>query len=342
MPLKIIRDDITRVHADAIVNAANFELAQGGGVCGAIFMAAGAADLHRACREAGTCPVGEAVITPAFRLPARFIIHTVGPVWQGGSHGEQALLASCYRTALQLALAYRLKSVAFPLVATGIYGYPKEEALQTAIHEIGSFLLKHDLLVYLVIYDQASFALSQQKTESITAYIDDHYVAAHPDRRSRQNVFGDDILFKVSHTVKEDTADTQTQQPFDQRQQKRRLDDVVNHLDESFSQMLLRLIDKKGYKDAVVYKRANIDRRHFSKIRSKQNYQASKPTALALSIALELSLDETRDLLARAGYALSHSNRFDLIVEYFILEGNYDIFEINQALFSFDQPLLGS
>jgi len=333
MPLRIIRDDITRVKADAIVNAANSQLRAGGGVCGAIFAAAGEAELSQACRAIGYCPTGQAVITPGFQLPAKFVIHAVGPVWQGGQHGERELLASCYQAALELALAHRLRSIAFPLISTGIYGYPKAEALQVAIRVIGAFLLEHDMTVTLVVYDGASFAISEKLFSSIAAYIDDRYLDEHPDyRRSRQM-----MSFELSESMAE---------PIDmmmsQVKASRSLDDLVKHPDETFSQMLLRLIDEKGLTDAVVYKRANIDRRHFSKIRGDSQYQAKKATALALAIALELNLDETRDLLARAGYALSRSSKMDIIIEYFLTEGNHNIFEINEALFAFDQPLLGA
>lgn len=334
MPLRIIRDDITRVKADAIVNAANSQLRAGGGVCGAIFAAAGEAELSQACRAIGHCPTGQAVITPGFQLPAKFVIHAVGPVWQGGQHGERELLASCYRAALELALAHRLRSIAFPLISTGIYGYPKAEALQVAIRVIGAFLLEHDMTVTLVVYDGASFAISEKLFSSIAAYIDDRYLDEHPDRRRYRQLEAFD--------VNESPAVQYEMQLVREEKASRSLDDLVKHPDETFSQMLLRLIDEKGLTDAVVYKRANIDRRHFSKIRGDAQYQAKKATALALAIALELNLDETRDLLARAGYALSRSSKMDIIIEYFLTEGNHNIFEINEALFAFDQPLLGA
>jgi O-acetyl-ADP-ribose deacetylase (regulator of RNase III) len=351
MPLEIIRNDITKVHADAIVNAANASLQQGGGVCGAIFAAAGADQLRAACDTIGGCAVGEAVITPGFGLPAAYIIHTVGPVWQGGQAGEPDLLANAYRNSLALAKAYHLESVAFPLISTGIYQYPRDQALQIAIATIGAFLLNNDMTVCLVVYDKASFVLSERLFASITAFIDDTYVDEHPSRLREQYAQYKQTLirpetpdacmdFLQSPVVKEDVEAPLSYSPLPLRE--RRLDDLLGQLDETFSQMLLRLIDEKGQSDVAVYKRANIDRRLFSKIRSDVHYKAGKATALAFAIALELSLDETRDLLAKAGFALSHSSKFDIIIEYFIQECNYNIFEINEALFAFDQALLGA
>ncbi|MDW7658548.1 MAG: macro domain-containing protein [Bacillota bacterium] len=357
MPLEIIRNDITKVHADAIVNAASTSLQQGGGVCGAIFAAAGSVRLQAACDAIGGCAIGEAVITPGYDLPSAWIIHAVGPVWHDGQAGEAALLADAYRNALLLAKAHQLESIAFPLISTGIYQYPKDQALQIAIATIGAFLLENDMTVYLVVYDKASFVLSERLFASITEYIDDTYVDAHPSRRREQPGQYKEAMMRPelkpeldaneqscavmqSPVVAEDEISNYTSITSVQRE--RRLDDLLDQLDETFSQMLLRLIDEKVLSDVTVYKRANIDRRLFSKIRSDVQYKASKSTALAFAIALELSLDETRDLLSKAGFALSHSNKFDIIIEYFIQEGNYNIFEINEALFAFDQALLGA
>lgn len=357
MPLEIIRNDITKVHADAIVNAANTSLKQGGGVCGAIFAAAGADRLQAACDAIGGCAVGEAVITPGFDLPAAWIIHAVGPVWQGGQAGEAVLLADAYRHALLLAKAHSLESVAFPLISTGIYHYPKDQALQIAIATIGAFLLENDMTVFLVVYDKAAYVLSERLFASITEYIDDTYVDEHPSRRREQTGQYKQAMMRPEpepdlDAIKQPCASMQSPVVAEDEvnfypslmliQRERRLDDLLDQLDETFSQMLLRLIDEKGLDDVTVYKRANIDRRLFSKIRSDVHYKAGKATALAFAIALELSLDETRDLLSKAGFALSHSNKFDIIIEYFIQEGIYNIFEINEALFAFDQVLLGA
>lgn len=338
MPLEIVRNDITKMHVDAIVNAANSRLQQGGGVCGAIFAAAGADKLQAECDRIGHCAVGSAVITDGYALPAKHVIHAVGPVWQGGTHNEETLLSSCYTNSLNLALERGLNSIAFPLISSGIFGYPKDEALRVAISAIGSFLLKHEMMVYLVVFDKAAYTLSDKLFKSIEAYIDDNYVEKHTSRHRRN--------FETFHQIRE-MSSTDADNLFAEEKMMpsaapRSLDDVVNHISESFTEMLLRLIDESGKTDPEVYKRANLDRKLFSKIRSNLKYKTSKNTALALAVALELNLDQTTDLLRRAGYALSPSSRFDLIVEYFIGEGNYNIFEINEALFAFDESLLGA
>jgi O-acetyl-ADP-ribose deacetylase (regulator of RNase III) len=337
MPLEIIRNDITKVHADAIVNAANSKLQQGGGVCGTIFAAAGREKLQQACDAIGHCGVGESVITPGFALPSKFIIHTVGPVWRGGDHGEEKLLASCYRNSLMLAKDHHLESIAFPLISSGIFGYPKNKALQVAIAAIGDFLMANDMMVYLVVFDRAAFVISEKVFASVKQYVDDRYIDEHLFSRCLNET--DYELKEFSSMAMAPMLDLEA--PAKPVAGKRKLEDLVIKLDESFSQMLLRLIDEKGKSDVETYKKANIDRKLFSKIRSDVGYRASKATAIAFAIALELSLDETKDLLQKAGFALSHSSKFDIIIEYFITEGNYNIYEINETLFAFDQPLLG-
>lgn len=334
MPLQIVRNDITTMKVDAIVNAANESLLGGGGVDGAIHRAAGP-DLLAECRTLHGCQTGQAKITKGYRLPARYVIHTVGPVWRGGQQGERELLISAYRSSLELALAHRCETVAFPLISSGVYGYPKDQALKVAVDTIGDFLLAHDMTVYLVIFDRTAYAIGEKLFADIAAWIDDRYVDAHTDSRetqyrramSAQPGFG---MPAPSCAVAEAGEDT-----FEQ------LIARLNRLDESFSQMLLRKIDERGITDAQCYKKANIDRKLFSKIRSDVHYKPSKPTALAFAVALELPLEEARELLGKAGYAFSHASKFDVIVEYFIAHRNYDIFEINEALFAFDQSLLG-
>ena len=333
MPFSLVRNDIVNMRVDAIVNAANSSLAPGGGVCGAIFAAAGRTALDKACRAIGHCDVGSAVITPGFNLPARYVIHAVGPIWQGGTRGEAALLQSCYTRALHLAQENGCESIAFPLISSGIFGYPKPQALRVAINAIEEFLLKYEMQVYLVIFDRAALLISERLYENIQRYIDDRYVELRAFPRQAAEA--------LPHArQRAEQADLPLAAPC-ATPGKRSLDDLLGHLDESFSRMLLRLIDEKGMTDVEVYKRANLDRKLFSKIR-KEGYNPSKQTALALAIALRLNLDETKDLLGRAGYALSHSNKFDIIIEYFIEEGVYDIFEINEALFAFEQRLLGA
>ncbi|MEI7885015.1 MAG: macro domain-containing protein [Clostridia bacterium] len=338
MPMEIVRNDITKIQVDAIVNAANASLKMGSGVCGAIFSAAGEADLQKECEQLGICHVGQAVITSGYALPAKYVIHTVGPIWQGGVAGEAQALANCYSNSLELALRYKCNSIAFPLISSGVFGYPKDEALKIAIASIGEFLLRNELLVYLVVYDNKAYQLSAKLFSAIENYIDDNYIEEHQRNQRISQVVINNYMemqeFLLEDTIYEQCAPATKKQ--------RSLHEVVAQLEESFSQMLLRLIDEKQLTDVATYKKANIDRKLFSKIRSDNAYNPKKTTAIAFAIALELSLDETKDLLARAGYTLSHSHKFDLIVEYFIAAENYNIFEINEALFAFDQLLLGA
>lgn len=333
MPLEIIRNDITKVHADAIVNAANSSLLGGGGVDGAIHRAAGP-ELLEECRTLGGCKTGQAKLTKGYNLPAKYVIHTVGPVWQGGKNDEEKLLTACYKNSLELAKDCKLESIAFPLISSGAYGYPKDKALRIAISVIGDFLISNEMTVFLVVYDKAAFMLSEKLFSSISQYIDEKYIEERPVDLDR---FAEGHILKECYV--EEPMLSSVEAPL--KKSKRSLIDKVKHMDETFSQMLLRLIDEKGMTDAETYKKANIDRKLFSKIRNDIYYKPSKPTAIAFAIALRLNLDETKDLLLRAGFALSHSSKFDIIIEYFIEEGSYNIFEINEALFAFDQSLLG-
>lgn len=342
MPLTIVRNDITKMKVDAIVNAANSSLLGGGGVDGCIHRAAGPGLLAE-CRTLGGCKTGSAKITGAYELPCRYVIHAVGPRWRGGQSGERENLISCYRTSLELAKNHGCRSVAFPLISAGIYGYPKEQALRIAVDTISSFLLQAesgDMSVYLVIFDRASYQLGAKLFAGISAYIDDNYVREHDDRHLR----GHDAFLEREHNYRPECLVRMSSLVYETSEAAGAysLADAVSSLDESFSQMLLRKIDEKGFTDAQCYKKANIDRKLFSKIRSDVHYRPSKPTVLAFAIALELTLTETQEMLKKAGFALSHSQKSDIIVEYFILHGNYNIFEINEALFAFDQNLLGA
>ena len=346
MPLEIVRNDITKMKVDAIVNAANESLLGGGGVDGAIHRAAGSGLLAE-CRTLGGCKTGKAKITGGYSLPAKYVIHTVGPIYNDGKHGEKALLESCYRESLALAKEYQCETVAFPLISSGVYGYPKDQALKVAIDVISDFLLENEMTVYIVIFDKAAYKISEKLFSDIAEYIDDNYVDEHTDYRrermqmnalpstaprTRRKKTDDDLLEKCEICMGVDSL----------LDSERSIEELLGQIDESFSQMLLRKIDEKGMTDAECYKKANIDRKLFSKIRSDVHYKPSKPTALAFAISLELSLAETEDMLRKAGFALSHSNKFDIIIEYFISKGNYNIFEINEALFAFDQSLLGA
>lgn len=335
MPFTIIRNDITKMKVDAIVNAANTDLRMGGGVCGAVFKAAGASLLQKACGRLAPINSGEAVITEGFNLPAKYIIHTAGPVFVDGKHGEEEQLRDCYLNSLNLALENKCKSVAFPLISSGIYGYPKAEALHVATHTIQSFLTNHEIEVTLVVFDKDSFEVSEDLIGKVEAYIDEKYIGAHDDSRYRMS----NLKF-IKNAAKMYEPSQPAPFTFESKRMSA-IEDFIGDLDESFSQTLLRIIDAKGKTDVEVYKRANLDRKLFSKIRSQKGYMPSKRTAIALAIALELTLDETEDLLERAGYALSHSQKFDVIIEYFIINSRYDIIEINEVLFKYDQPLLG-
>ena len=329
MPLMIVRNDITKMKVDAIVNAANETLLGGGGVDGCIHRAAGPGLLAE-CRTLGGCMTGKAKITKAYHLPCNYVIHTVGPVWNGGKYGEREQLASCYRTSLALAKERGCETVAFPLISSGIFGYPKDQALRVAVDTISEFLAENDMTVYIVIFDRAAYQIGNKLFADIAAYIDDHYVDTHTNLR-RERARRKDVAESRMLTAYEDAPMAASG-----------LDEALAHLDAGFSETLLKLIDRSGKKDVEVYKKANVDRKLFSKIRNNPDYKPSKPTAVAFAIALELNLDETRDLIARAGYALGPSSKFDVIIEYFITQRDYDIFRINEALFAFDQSLLGA
>lgn len=331
MPLKLIRNDITKIPCDAIVNAANASLLGGGGVDGAIHDAAGP-ELLAECKTLGGCRTGEAKLTKGYRLPCKYVIHTVGPRWQGGNRDEQALLQNCYRNSLHLAAEKGCQTVAFPLISAGVYGYPKQDALQVAVDTIRAFLQNHEMLVYLVIFDRAAVQIGSQLFHDIASYIDDRYVLRAEKRYARSLSLEDKCRAPM---VMESV-------PLAPVSLGSSLENALQKLDESFSEALLRLIDEKDMTDVQCYKKANVDRKLFSKIRTDSNYRPSKPTAIAFAIALELTLGEAEAFLKKAGFALSHSSKFDIIVEYCIVHRIYDIYQVNEVLFSFDQPLLGS
>lgn len=317
MPFNIIQGDITTLAVDAIVNAANNYLSQGGGVCGAIFSAAGANKLQTACDAIGYCPTGQAVITKGFKLKAKYIIHTVGPIYGIDTNAEEQLY-SCYYSSLELARENKLNSIAFPLISSGIFGYPPREAFKVAQTAIRHFLSNNDMDIFLIIDDKSSFRMNEELYEHIQTYI------------LKSSIPHEQILYShacYGGALKSPKSDIK----------ELLFDDSY----ETFSEMLFRLIDQKGYTDVEVYKRANIDRKLFSKMR-KKDYIPKKSTVMALIIALRLDMDEAKDLLCEAGFAFSHSSKSDVIIQYFIENKNYDIFEINEALFAFDQPLLGA
>jgi O-acetyl-ADP-ribose deacetylase (regulator of RNase III) len=342
MPLTIVRQDITRMGTDAIVNAANTGLLMGGGVCGAIFHAAGEEELRAACAAQAPIEVGAAAITPGFALPAKYIIHTAGPVYRDGKQGEEALLRACYTNSLNLALENGCVSIAFPLISSGLYGYPKAEALAAARGAILEFLEDKEMDVFLLVFDKEAFRASASLMAEVQSFISSSYAEERGRSRRRRLQFEKSLPVRGEQEIflnelREINADTCARYPMPSTG----LDEMLGELDEPFSTTLLRLIDLKGETDAAVYKRANLDRRLFSKIRSNKDYMPSRRTAIALAIALKLNLRETESLLSCAGYTLSNSQKFDAIIRYFITRGRYDIFEINEVLFQLDQPLLG-
>lgn len=372
MPFLIERNDITRMKVDAIVNAANNSLLGGGGVDGAIHRAAGR-ELLEECRKLHGCATGDAKATKGYKLPAEYVIHTVGPVWRGGGYGEEALLASCYDRSLALAAELGCESVAFPLISAGVYGYPKAEAIRVASSRIESFLEDHDMTVFLVIFDRAVLEIGSELLNNVREFVDDNYVSAHEDSSFEKDRRREAALYTCAREAQSAPAPQRPRakpfmkhaKPVCERAEEDEapmgapladaagkaaypgadympLEEMLERMDESFSRNLLRRIDASGMTDAECYKRANIDRKLFSKIRSDVKYRPSKPTVLAFAVALRLDLDGTNDLLRRAGFALSHSSKFDVIVEYFIRNGIYDIYRINEVLFSYDQNLLGS
>ena len=343
MPFEIVRNDITKMKVDAIVNPTNRGLVPGGGLDAAVHKAAGP-ELAKACQAIGGCETGDAIITKGFKLPARYVIHTVGPVWHGGQGREKALLTSCYQKCLALAKTHDCRSVAFPLISAGTFGYPKDEAMAVGLDVISKFLFENDMLIYLVVFGRAEYLTSRKLFSDVQEYIDDVYAASHYHRnteaRRRELWQADEAAAQRYEADLFGSAFPPEASPVGSL-----LPDwskVFEEADEGFSEALLRLIDEKGMTDVQCYSRANIDKRLFSKIRSNPAYRPSKPTPFALAIALELSLEETSALLRKAGFAISHSSKLDIIVEYFIKHKRYNVFEINEVLFDFDQPLLGN
>ncbi len=356
MPFQIIRANITTVEADAIVNTANPLPRVGAGTDYAVYTAAGMEDMLAERRKIGQIHPGEAAVTPAFALPARYVIHTVGPSWEGGGAGEFEALASCYRKSLLLARQLGCESIVFPLISTGTYGFPKDKALQIAMDTIGTFLEDEDMDVTLAVLNREAYELSAELAADVRAYIDDHSAAAlhameysyqgmprpvPPAPKQKRRLFSDLLGKKarVDHEPFEDAEATAAKMTAGSVQG---LPDRLAAKSDTFQEKLFSLIDEREMADTEVYKKANLDRKLFSKIRSNADYAPKKTTVLALAVALRLDLAQTKDLLARAGYAFSPSSTFDLIVQYCFEKEIYDIFRVNALLFEYDQPLLGS
>lgn len=339
MPLKIIRGDITKIKCDAIVNPTNSYLWPGGGVDEAIHAAAGV-ELFEYCKNIGTISIGEAKTTPAFKLPCKYIIHTAGPVWRDGLQGEELLLKSCYKESMKLAIENKCKSIAFPLISSGTYGYPKDKVLRVATETISEYLLHYELDVYILVYDKQAYSISRQLFSEVLDYIDENYEDGEGDL-CRAEAFS-----VCSATLCEERAiprkavrsmARESLPPTDSS-----LDDILRKMDKGFADTLFYYIDKKGMTDVECYKKSNVGKKTFSKIKCEKNYRPSKITAVSFAIGLRLNLEETEHLLRTAGMCLSRSSKFDLIIEYFVTSGNYkDIFDVNETLYQFDQTTLG-
>lgn len=330
MPFDIVRNDITNMQVDAIVNAASHLPRVGAGVDSAIHKKAGPS-LLAARKEIGYIRPGTAAITPGFGLGAEYVIHAATPTWIDGAHGEAEALRSAYDMSLALAAERGCDSIAFPLLASGNHGFPKQKALQVAVAAFSEFLMENEMQIYLVVFGKESLRLSEKLVHNVACYIDENYVDAYeqtlrPWYQMSRNLEMSDVCM-ASMPCEESSLS---------------LDEYIKNKDAGFTETLLSLIKKKGLKNATVYKRANISKQHFSKLINDPNAKPSKQTAIALSLALELNLDATRDLIGRAGYALTNSSTFDLIIRYFIEHGQFNVIEINIALYEFDQSLLGA
>ena len=347
MPLHIIRQDITKLKCDAIVNAANNTLLGGGGVDGAIHNAAGR-ELLEECKTLGGCDTGDAKITKGYKLPCKYVIHTVGPIWQDGQHGERFLLRSCYKNSLRLAKENNCETVAFPLISSGVYGYPKDKALSVAVESISEFLFENEMTVYIVVFDKASYKISEELFDDVAEYIDDNYVyeneAPYLRRPSIRGSYSYSMLPLHSPIAQERRAigcDEDFLSICEDKEIDASLEKMLEEIDDNFAVTLLKLIDLKGMSDVECYKKANVSKQTWYKIMNEKNYKPSKNTVISFAIALSLSLDECKKLLETVGFALSKSIEFDIIIEYFFLHKIYDIFKINEILFAFDQPCLG-
>ena len=379
MPFQIIRNDITKMRLDAIVNPANPLPGYAAGIDSAVYKAAGEEKLLRRRQEIGAITPGSSFITDGYNLPAKYIIHTVGTAWQGGNSDEETIIRKCYRSIFKLALEHQILSLAIPLLASGSYGFPKTLALRIALSEIESFLSENDMEVYLVVFDEKSFSLSSELYGDIDAYIDKHYVEEkiseeYPagkcgrerpiddvlyhsvngsgrflefpeikeSKKKRENVFAEnDDLNSTAYNEIDALPYVEINLEKSSGSKARSLEDAVKNLDKSFMELVFSFADQKGLTDVEVQKKANLDRKAFSKLKCGTTKNPSKSTALALAVALELNLDEAKDLLSRAGLALSPCSKQDLIVQYFIERKAYDIYEINLALFEHGESLLG-
>lgn len=378
MSFKIVRNDIVKMQTEAIVNPANSQVAVGTGCDQAVYAAAGYDELLRYRKEhIGAVEKGEVFLTPGFRLPAKYIIHAVSPMYEGGGKGEEDKLRSCYRKSLALAKEHHIKSIAFPLLSTGGFGYPKEEGMRIALDEIYEFLFDHDMDIYLVVFDTKSVMLGEKLYPDLEAYIDHHYVLEKREEEYQDKYFGSVMPKDAGYgkhvrernamerrlknknprmasalprmeaplrqmPLEEDSIGESSEsyesyeEDFDEL--KRKLDERKAHLADTFSEYLLYLIAEKGMTNVEVYKRAIVDKKLFAKIKNDPTYHPQKLTCLCLCIGAKLNLDETKDLLARAGYALSPCDMRDVIFSYFIENEIYDMIELDIQLEEYGIP----
>lgn len=343
MPFKIVRNDITKMDVDAVVNTANPKVKYGPGIDTAIYKAAGEEALLSFRREIGCLEEGDVVITPGLGLKAKYIIHAVSPLYHDGNSGEEELLRACYRKSLELAGDEGCKSMAFPLISTGCFQYPKAEGLRIAIDEIHAYLINHEMLIYLVVFDAEATKLSMNLYPDLDAYIDNNYVDMQSALEYCQiNSFVTDrprkspasVGVRVDNISEASIEGAASIDDLDAilEEQENAINERMKHLADSYQQYLFYLIESKGLSNAEVYKRAIITKQTFSKIKNNIDYHPDKATAMRLCVGAMLSLDETKDLLARAGYALSPSNKRDVIFSFFIERGIFDMIEIDIAL----------
>ena len=331
MPFEIVRNDIANMQVDAIVSSADRVPVVTGGVDAVVHKKAGP-KLLEARKEIGILHPGTAAVTPAYDLDALFVIHAVTPTWVDGMHGEADVLRQTYRRCLELAVKHNCESVAFPLLAAGNHGFSNSKALQIAVGVFSEFLMEHEMQIYLVVFSKDSVRLSEQLVHNVASYIDENYVNAH-EREDRR------LRFRREQELSEDMCSREAM-PIGKASLS--LDDFIRQKDAGFTETLLLRIQQSGKKNSYIYKKANISKQHFSKLINDPDAKPSKQTAIALALALELDLEGTRDLIGRAGYALTNSSTFDLIIQYFIEQKQYDVIEINIALYEFDQVLLGN
>ena len=346
MPFKIVRNDITKMNTEAIVNTANTHAAVGTGCDHAVYKAAGYEELLRYREEQiGSVAEGNVFITPGFHLHAKYIIHAVSPHYTDGSQGEEEKLRACYRKSLALAKEYHISSIAFPLISTGGFGCPKEVGMRIAIDEIHAFLMENDMLVYLVVFDETSTVLGGKLNPDLEAYIDNHYVE-YKSKQEYCNSRSSYMIDREWEDVEIASVECRMLAPIPNEQDEKlsgecsyfeeedesTLEERMQHISDTFSEYLMYLIGEKKMENAEVWKRAIVDKKVFSKIKNTPDYHPQKRTALCLCVGAKLNLDETRDLLARAGYALSPCDKTDIIFSYFIEHEIYDMIELDIQL----------